>query len=156
MTRFATWRAGLAGAVTLVMLAGAAIVAPEVSAMTGAAMARGGSDDGGGEHGGRGGDDGAGHDAGDDHGGRGRGNADGQDRGDDHGRRHGRGVTDASGSPTTVTGIESSANGIEVTYGDGSREEIANGRYERKDASGRTVEERTATTADVTRLQALQ
>ena len=36
---------------------------------------------------------------------------------------------------------------------DGTKEEIEDGRYERKDALGRTVEERPATQADVDRLQ---
>ena len=41
--------------------------------------------------------------------------------------------------------------GIEVMLNDGSRVEIENGRFERKDARGRTVEERSATAADVAR-----
>ncbi len=68
----------------------------------------------------------------------------------------GAGAGGADGSPTTVSRLEISAGGLEVTYGDGSREEIENGRYERKDAAGRTVEQRPATAADVERLQALR
>lgn len=54
-----------------------------------------------------------------------------------------------------VIKVEISANEIEITYSDGSREEIENGNYERKVASGRTVEERVATEADRARLEAL-
>ena len=43
----------------------------------------------------------------------------------------------------------------EVRYSDGTKEEIENGRYERKDANGRTVEERPATAADIARLSGL-
>lgn len=118
---------------------------------------RGGDDRGGDDHGGRGGDD----RGGDDHGGRGRGRDDG--RADDHGG-HGRGRDDrpsgtagggtvgggAAGSRPTE--IERSARGIEVSYADGWREELENGRYELKDAQGRTVVERRATTEDMQRL----
>lgn len=120
---------------------------------------RGGDDRGGDDHGGRGGDD----RGGDDHGGRGRGRDDG--RADDHGG-HGRGRDDrpsgtagggtvgggAAGSRPTE--IERSARGIEVSYADGWREELENGRYELKDAQGRTVVERRATTEDMQRLSA--
>lgn len=136
---------------------------------------RGGDDRGGDDHGGRGGDDhggrggddhgGRGGDdrGGDDHGGRGRGRDDGH--ADDHGG-HGRGRDDrpsgtagggtvgggAAGSRPTE--IERSARGIEVSYADGWREELENGRYELKDAQGRTVVERRATTEDMQRLSA--
>lgn len=133
---------------------------------------RGGDDRGGDDHGGRGGDDRGGDDhggrggddrGGDDHGGRGRGRDDGH--ADDHGG-HGRGRDDrpsgtagggtvgggAAGSRPTE--IERSARGIEVSYADGWREELENGRYELKDAQGRTVVERRATTEDMQRLSA--
>lgn len=120
---------------------------------------RGGDDRGGDDHGGRDGDD----RGGDDHGGRGRGRDDGHS--DDHGG-HGRGRDDrpsgtagggtvgggAAGSRPTE--IERSARGIEVSYADGWREELENGRYELKDAQGRTVVERRATTEDMQRLSA--
>ncbi|MEQ5795126.1 hypothetical protein LZ686_10730 [Paracoccus sp. NFXS7] len=118
---------------------------------------RGGDDRGGDDHGGRGGDD----RGGDDHGGRGRGRDDGHS--DDHGG-HGRGRDDRpSGTPgggtvgggaagSRPTEIERSARGIEVSYADGWREELENGRYELKDAQGRTVVERRATTEDMQRL----
>ncbi len=125
---------------------------------------RGGDDRGGDDHGGRGGDDRGDDDrGGDDHGGRGRGRDDGHS--DDHGG-HGRGRDDrpsgtagggtvgggAAGSRPTE--IERSARGIEVSYADGWREELENGRYELKDAQGRTVIERRATTEDMQRLSA--
>ena len=118
---------------------------------------RGGDDRGGDDRGGRGGDDHGGDDHGsDDHGGR----DDADDRGDDdHGGRRGRGRDDkpsgsvgggyASARPTEV---ERSTRGIEVTYSDGWREEVENGRYELKDAQGRTVIERSATAQDRARL----
>ena len=125
---------------------------------------RGGDDRGGDDHGGRGGDDRGDDDrGGDDHGGRGRGRDDGHS--DDHGG-HGRGRDDRpSGTPgggtvgggaagSRPTEIERSARGIEVSYADGWREELENGRYELKDAQGRTVVERRATTEDMQRLSA--
>ena len=66
------------------------------------------------------------------------------------------GSTGGSGDGSGVTKIESSSAGIEVTYADGSREEIEGGRYERKNAAGRTIEERPATEADIDRLLALR
>ncbi|MFN3262568.1 MAG: calcium-binding protein [Pikeienuella sp.] len=51
--------------------------------------------------------------------------------------------------------VEFGPRKIEVTYPDGAQEEIENGIYERYDASGRTVEERLATEADIARLEAL-
>ena len=44
---------------------------------------------------------------------------------------------------------------IEVSHPDGTREEIENGIYEMKDASGRTIVERPATAEDRARLEAL-
>ncbi|TYP65930.1 hypothetical protein A9A71_113205 [Stutzerimonas stutzeri] len=149
----------------VLLLAGAAIAAPVsvrldpdaglrlTSAM---AFAKDG-DRGGDDSGGRGGGD----RGGDDHGGRGRGRDDGHS--DDHGG-HGRGRDDrpsgtagggtvgggAAGSRPTE--IERFARGIEVSYADGWREVLENGRYELKDAQGRTVVERRATTEDMQRL----
>nr|HQU70253.1 hypothetical protein [Albidovulum sp.] len=112
----------------------------------------GGSDGGdGGSDGGGGGDDGNDEDSGDNDG--------GDDGDDDDGDDGGQGSSTGGGSPADGAGqvmkIETSAGGIEVTYADGSKEEIDNGRYERKDRSGRTVEEREATQADLDRLSAL-
>ena len=86
----------------------------------------------------------------------------GDDRkGDDRGGKKKRGGTTVTPTPTpgpgpvTVVKVERSATEIEVRYSDGTKEEIEAGRYERKDASGRTVEERPATPADIARLSAL-
>lgn len=82
----------------------------------------------------------------------------GDDRGgDDRGGKKKRGGTTVTPTPgpVTVVKVERSATEIEVRYSDGTKEEIESGRYERKDASGRTVEERPATPADIARLSAL-
>lgn len=60
-----------------------------------------------------------------------------------------------NGSPVSVVEVERYANGIEVRYSDGTKESVENGRYERKNSAGRTVEERRATQADANRLMAL-
>ena len=73
---------------------------------------------------------------------------------EDRRSRPGRSVTPtppAGGAPR-VTKVERSGSTIEVRYSDGTREEIEGGRYERKNAAGRTVEERRATAADIARL----
>lgn len=77
--------------------------------------------------------------------------------GDDRGGKKKRGGTTVTPTPgpVTVVKVERSATEIEVRYSDGTKEEIESGRYERKDASGRTVEERPAPPADVARLSAL-
>lgn len=102
---------------------------------------------------GRGGDD---H-GGDDHGGRGHGGDD--NGGDDGGRHHssddGSAQGGSAGGGSGITKLERSAGGIEVTYADGTREEVQGGVYERKNSAGRTVEERPATQADINRLSAL-
>jgi hypothetical protein len=101
---------------------------------------------------------------GDSGGGRGRGRGgdvddddDGDDDdGDDAGNRgRGRGGSDQSDYRGGILRIEVSSSGIEVRYVDGSRERIERGRYEFRDAAGRTVERRRATGADVSRLRAL-
>lgn len=56
--------------------------------------------------------------------------------------------------PVVPVKVERSANEIEVRYSDGTKEEIEYGRYERKNAAGRTVEQRPATQADIDRLSA--
>jgi hypothetical protein len=117
---------------------------------------RGGDDRGGDDNGGRGrgGDDKGSDDQGGDRG-RGRGSDDA--RNDDHGRGRGR---DDGRNPGTVgdrtpARAESSSRGIEVTYADGWKEEVENGRYELKDARNRTVVERAATRQDYDRLGAI-
>ena len=52
-----------------------------------------------------------------------------------------------------VVKVEESGTGLEVVYSNGIKEEIEGGRYELKNASGRTVVERTATGADLARMQ---
>lgn len=88
------------------------------------------------------------HDGGDDHGSDDSGSDDSGDDSSDDG-------SSAGGDGGGVLKVERSASGMEVTYADGTREEIENGRYERKNSAGRTVEERPATQADMDRLSAL-
>lgn len=64
-------------------------------------------------------------------------------------------ATGGSGDGVSVSKIEVSSSGVEVRYSDGTKEEIENGRYERKNSAGRTVEERPATQADIDRLLSL-
>jgi len=64
-------------------------------------------------------------------------------------------ATDTTPADHRIAKIEVSGDDIEVRYGDGTREGIENGRYERKDARGRTVEKRAATDADIDRLASL-
>ena len=52
------------------------------------------------------------------------------------------------------TRVEINGNDIEVVHSSGIKEEIENGRFEMKDASGRTIIERPATAADIARLEA--
>ena len=107
---------------------------------SGSGSGRSGS--GGDDHGGRrGGDDGAG----DDHSGR-RG---GDDRARNDDRRNGAEHV----NPATGDRVEVAGNSIEVVHPDGTKEEIENGRFEQKNAAGRTVVERPATQADVARLR---
>jgi hypothetical protein len=98
----------------------------------------GGDPDGGsggdGDHSGPGGggnDDGAGHDANDDN------------------RRDA-----AEHAGTGGAKVEAHGDDIEVVHASGIKEEIENGRFEMKDASGRTIVERRATRADIARLRA--
>lgn len=58
-------------------------------------------------------------------------------------------------SSTDVTSIEVIGASIEITYADGTKEEIANGIYERKNAANRTIIERDATASDTERLNNL-
>lgn len=73
----------------------------------------------------------------------GHGSSSGKGR-DDSGRDDGRSSSDDSRDRDRSGNDDS----YEVTLGDGSRVEVENGRFERKDASGRTIEERPATAAD--------
>lgn len=54
-----------------------------------------------------------------------------------------------------IAKVEIFSSSVQITYLDGSREEVDQGIYERKNTAGRTVEERAATPADLARLGAL-
>ena len=69
---------------------------------------------------------------------------------DRSGRRGGGDRADDDRGPK----VEIFGDNIEITFADGTKEEIENGVYERKNAAGRTVEERPATQADIQRLTA--
>ena len=56
---------------------------------------------------------------------------------------------------SAIVKIEVSHSGIEIYYADGSREEIENGVYERKNTNGKTIEKRRAKGADISRLRAI-
>jgi hypothetical protein len=125
---------------------------------------RGGDDRGSDDRGGRGGDDdraddrgGGGDDRFDDR--RGRGGSvdradDRPDRGgDDRGRVPGTAVA-AGGGNLRVIKAERSAGGIEVVYSNNLKEEIEAGRYQLKDAGGRTIVERPVTQRDFARISA--
>ncbi len=105
--------------------------------------------DSGGDHSGSGGGGHSGSGGGDDgdHSGSGRGGND-DDFGDDNDDRNEH-VNRATGAKVEING-----NNIEVVHPDGTKEEIENGRFERKNAQGRTIVERPATNADLARLRA--
>ena len=137
---------GLAGASLILAAALAAspmtlrVVPDGPSFAPGYAYAKHGRDDRADDRGrGRGRDD----RGGDDRGGRGRG-------GDD--RPAGGGASKPGGG---VVKVEREGNSIEVVWGNGVKEEIEAGRYERKNAAGDTVVERRATAADRQRLRAI-
>lgn len=118
--------------------------------VTGYAQAKHGRDDRADDRGrGRGRDD----RGGDDRGGRGRGGDDrgGDDRGGDD-RPAGGGASKPGGG---VVKVEREGRSIEVVWGNGVKEEIEAGWYERKNAAGDTVVERRATPADRQRLRAI-
>ncbi|MET0940507.1 MAG: hypothetical protein ABWY13_04005 [Mesorhizobium sp.] len=115
-----------------------------------------GSGSGGGDHSGSGGGD---HSGGDNSGpGSSNSGPGGGDDGDDHARGDDRGDRRRGAEHVNrVNGakIEINGNEIEVVHASGIKEEIEAGRYELKDATGRTVIERPATSADINRLTAL-
>jgi len=59
-------------------------------------------------------------------------------------------VNAVTGDTVSVIG-----NAIKVVHANGFREEVANGRFEMKDALGRRIVERAATAADLARLKGL-
>lgn len=81
--------------------------------------------------------------------------------GDDHGAAGnsgvGKGQDDDGDHVNAKTGdrVEVDGNKIEVQHPDGITEEIENGRFQMKDALGRTIVERPATANDISRLRAL-
>jgi hypothetical protein len=123
-------------------------------------FAKDGGSGGGSSGSGRGGDDGGNDDNsgpgnGDDRGnndnsgpgnGDDRANNDDDDRDDDDRDEH--------VNPATGARVEIEGNNIEVVFPDGTKEEIEAGRFERKNALGRTIVERPATGADFARLRA--
>ena len=105
--------------------------------------------------------------------GRGGGDDGGNDDNSGSGSGHGHGSDDNSGpgngddradnddddrdehvNPATGARVEIVGNDIEVVFSDGTKEEIEAGRFERKNALGRTIVERPATAADFARLRA--
>lgn len=148
----------LGGVLGLAVLLAAAPVGFDATGGLGlsAAFAKGGDSGSGGNSGRGGGDDGGRHSGGDDSGHHSGGDDSGHHSGPDDSGHHG-GVSAGGGSAGNgqIVKVEVSDTGIEVRYGDGTKEEIENGRYERKNSAGRTVEERPATQADFDRLSAL-
>ena len=67
----------------------------------------------------------------------------------------GRRGSGSGDDPGDVGRVELTATGINIIYRDGSRELLANGMYRREDASGRVLDSRAATGADLVRLRAL-
>jgi len=111
-----------------------------------AEAAKGGNGNGGGNGGGNsGGGNGNGNGGGSSNSG---GNANGNGN---SGGRSSSGTTTGSGSRTDADDKDSSA--MEVRHRDGMSEVISNGRYIMKDARGRTIVNRRATSADETRLE---
>ncbi|MBB6409785.1 hypothetical protein [Mesorhizobium sangaii] len=77
---------------------------------------------------------------------------------DDHGAAGNSGVGkghDDHVNAKTGDRVEVDGNKIEVLHPDGITEEIENGRFQMKDALGRTIVERPATANDISRLRAL-
>lgn len=114
--------------------------------------ASGGGDSSGSGSGGDSSDSGRG--GGDDHSGgdnSGPGSGDNDDRDRDNNRNDDR---DEHVHPATGVRVEIEGDNIEVEFPDGTKEEVENGRFERKNALGRTIVERPATARDVSRLRA--
>ena len=104
---------------------------------------------------GSGGGNNSGPGSGDDHGG-GDNSGSGSGNDDDNGRNNDRNDDgDEHVNPATGVRVEIEGNNIEVEFPDGTKEEIEAGRFERKNALGRTIVERPATQADFVRLRAL-
>lgn len=88
----------------------------------------------------------------------GKGGGDGNGRGTGKGNEGSNGKSSSdksSGSSKKGTTVEDDPSAFGVRHVDGMSEEIKNGRYIMKDARGRTIVNRRATSADEKRLQAL-
>lgn len=123
-----------------------------------AAHAKDGGNGGGGGGGGGGGNGGNGGSGGGNSGNSGPGGGN-NGAGNDHGGtgNSGSGNGGAGHHVNAATGdkVDVDGNKIEVEHPDGIREVIENGRFEMKDALGRTIVERPATADDFSRLEAL-
>ncbi|HSA82314.1 MAG TPA: hypothetical protein VLE23_15970 [Geminicoccaceae bacterium] len=122
----------------------------------GGSSGRGGGDDGG-SSGRSGGDDGGSSGSSGSNSGPGGGGSSGRGGGDDHARRGGGdddGRREDDRADRGGTKVEIEGDKIEVTFADGTKQEIEDGRFEQKNAAGRTIVERPATPEDVNRLKA--
>ncbi|MEI9429118.1 hypothetical protein [Mesorhizobium sp. Cs1299R1N3] len=123
---------------------------PGIDAATAHADRGGGGGNGGGGNGGNGGN-GGGNSGGNGNSGNSNGNSGGGNNG------NGKGQRDKSSHVNATTGDEVDVDGNKITvqHPDGMTENIENGRFRMKDALGRTIIDRPATPADVSRLKAL-
>ncbi|WP_214475292.1 hypothetical protein [Mesorhizobium sp. dw_380] len=117
----------------------------------------GGNGGGGGNSGnGGGGNSGAGNSSGSSGNSNGNGNSGADGGGADSGSGKGQGDKGASHvNAATGDKVDVDGNKITVQHPDGMTEKIENGRFRMQDALGRTIIDRRATPADVTRLKAL-
>lgn len=156
---------GLVVTVLAMVLLGAAGAVPRLcDGLHGAAFAKGGDDSGGDNGGddggggdGKGDGDTSGKDGADDGGGKGRGR--GRDGDDDDGRsmgsRTGNGGADFSARASGARAVSITPDGIVVTFNDGARADIRNGRYSFQDPGGDVVESRRATGADIALMKSI-
>ncbi|TGV52818.1 hypothetical protein EN784_43655 [bacterium M00.F.Ca.ET.141.01.1.1] len=128
---------------------------PGIEAATALAGKGGGGNDGGGGGGNSGGGNGGGNN-GNGGGNNGNGNGNGADNGGGN-SGSGKGQSGKSSHVNAITGdeIDVDGNKITVQHPDGITEKIENGRFRMKDALDRTIIDRPATPADVSRLKAL-
>lgn len=120
--------------------------APGIHAAS-AQAGKGGGGGGGNGGGGGGGNGNGGNSGGNSSGGNGKGNSAGAGKGQNDNGHH---VNAKTGDEVDVDG-----NKITVQHPDGITETIENGRFRMEDALGRTIIDRQATPADVSRLKAL-
>ncbi|MGB7262333.1 MAG: hypothetical protein WBC68_09690 [Albidovulum sp.] len=79
---------------------------------------------------------------------------DDDDDDDDQSGSSGRSNSGSDKKPTLLR-IEIVNGGVRLRYSDGSREEIRNGQYQRKSATGRTLERRPARGSDIAHVRSL-